>query len=384
MKRGIAHTFGVASMVLASLPLAAWQSTRTPFHANSAAVLVDVVVRDKQHRPVVDLVQSDFELFEDGTPQDVAYFALIAPATAHPADPTRPKSEASGALTSLDGPHEPAKIVLAFEQLSPEGRQLAAAASRQFLNEGLRPGDVASVVAIDRALHVLVSYTEDRTALDRGIDQASRRAGHPWEVAGGIPGAEWGAGQTASNATATDSPYVRMHLTLDALTRLLETMHGMEGRRVIVLFSEGFALGQSREVSSNPNVSPHDREAGLYDNRWDALNSLVKQANRDGISFYTFDARGLRVAGNTPGMGEAAYIGLKFLADETGGAFVEATNDLANGVRRVAADLQAYYLLGYTSSRAPDHRFRQLKVKVKRRGVTVLARRGYVADGSRH
>ena len=42
---------------------------QTLFRANSAAVLVDVVVRDKDHHPVVGLQQQDFQVFEDGKRQ---------------------------------------------------------------------------------------------------------------------------------------------------------------------------------------------------------------------------------------------------------------------------------------------------------------------------
>ena len=133
----------------------------------------------------------------------------------------------------------------------------------------------------------------------------------------------------------------------------------------------------------NPSTSPHDRESWLYDNRFDALDRLTKEAGLEGVTFYTFDARGLRAADDPGGFGEAPYIGLKFLADETGGDFVQASNDLAPGLLRLAASLQSYYLLGYTSAKAPDRRYRQITVKVIRRDVTVLARRGYIADDNR-
>ena len=55
-------------------------------------------------------------------------------------------------------------------------------------------------------------------------------------------------------------------------------------------------------------------------------------------------------------------------------------NDIEKGMQRVIDDLTSYYLLGYYSSnRKLDGRFRSIKVRVKRPGVDVRARRGYRA-----
>ena len=68
------------------------------------------------------------------------------------------------------------------------------------------------------------------------------------------------------------------------------------------------------------------------------------------------------------------------MANETGGAFVESTNDLAPGMARIAADLRQYYLLGYTPTKAADDKYRTIDVKVKGEGRTLLARKGYKAS----
>ena len=55
-------------------------------------------------------------------------------------------------------------------------------------------------------------------------------------------------------------------------------------------------------------------------------------------------------------------------------------NNIEKGMQRVIDDLTSYYLLGYYSSnRKLDGRFRSIKVRVKRPGVDVRARRGYRA-----
>jgi hypothetical protein len=55
-------------------------------------------------------------------------------------------------------------------------------------------------------------------------------------------------------------------------------------------------------------------------------------------------------------------------------------NDIAAGMKQITRDSSAYYLIGYNSAQAPtDGKFHEIKVKVKRPGVQVRARRGYWA-----
>ena len=51
---------------------------KDPAYASRAtAVLVDVVVRDRQGRPVLDLKADEFEILEDDVPQEVGSFTLV-------------------------------------------------------------------------------------------------------------------------------------------------------------------------------------------------------------------------------------------------------------------------------------------------------------------
>ena len=71
---------------------------------------------------------------------------------------------------------------------------------------------------------------------------------------------------------------------------------------------------------------------------------------------------------------------LRTLADGTDGMAVLNNNDLDVGMKRISNDLSSYYLLGYYTTNAKlDGRFHTIKVRVKRPGVDVRARRGYLA-----
>jgi VWFA-related protein len=123
---------------------------------------------------------------------------------------------------------------------------------------------------------------------------------------------------------------------------------------------------------------------------------LLDRANRETVSFYPIDPRGLAVfdtpidavspAGARAGgaVDEMAQVrgrleALRNLASATDG-FVSESNDFNASMKRIADDLSDYYLLGYNSTNAKlDGKFRKITVRVKRPGVQVRARRGYLA-----
>ena len=121
------------------------------------------------------------------------------------------------------------------------------------------------------------------------------------------------------------------------------------------------------------------------------FDRLTQRANRANVSFYPIDPRGL-VAFDSPigpdrppGPAADAQIlrrrqdGLRVLAAETDGTVVLNTN-IDKALPRLLTDIGSYYLLGYVSTNPKlDGRYRRLTVRVKRPGLTVRARPGYLA-----
>jgi VWFA-related protein len=67
------------------------------------------------------------------------------------------------------------------------------------------------------------------------------------------------------------------------------------------------------------------------------------------------------------------------MAESTDGLAVVTTSDMDASLRRINEDLSSYYLLGFYSTQKQDGKFHRLTVRVKRSGVQVRARRGYLA-----
>ncbi len=125
---------------------------------------------------------------------------------------------------------------------------------------------------------------------------------------------------------------------------------------------------------------------------------ILRQANAGNTSFYTIDPRGLVVFDENivpvAGVGKfnpiigleedsrrlkARNDSLRTMAEVTDGIAIVQTGDLSAGIRRITDDLSSYYLLGFYSTRELDGKFHRLSVRVKRPGVQVRARDGYLA-----
>ncbi|MEO7157314.1 MAG: VWA domain-containing protein, partial [Vicinamibacterales bacterium] len=143
-------------------------------------------------------------------------------------------------------------------------------------------------------------------------------------------------------------------VTLSALKALATQMGGLrDGRKSILFFSQGPGVRPG---------SPNDR----------LMTEIDEAANRGNVTIHVIDPRPL----GSVGFGADAI--LRRLAADTGGRAIVNTNNPAEQLAGVMADASAYYLVGYTPTRRTnDGKFHEIKVRVKRRGVRVTARRGY-------
>lgn len=391
-----------ACVLLTSAPMRAQQPAQTPrFRAATAAVIVDVVVRDASGRLVTDLAKDEFRITENGDPQTITSFRLVGPAT------TEENTSAPGILERARRPAgaaEPHAIALVFDRLSFEARLLAQRATLAYLHDTKRPGDRVGVFAIDLSLTPLQTFTDDERAVEAAVTRATRRPSTRIGVPrvdpsqGGLLDMGRGGAATSAPAPSTtipsadvfeemlsraDKTYENLerdhagYVTLNALLAIVHAMRQLPGRKTLVFFSEGLIL---------PEGAHHHFE------------SLMDTANRANVAIYTLDAAGLRVQSPLQetreylelyrGLGDGVAralmhnreAGLTILATETGGAATRDTNDLLPALRRIGEEVGAHYLLGYTPSNQNfDGTFRRIGVSVTRPHIEVRARRGYTA-----
>src|SRR6185436_1939964 len=132
----------------------------------TSEVMLDVVVRDKKGRVVKDLKETDFEVYEDNVRQAVSSFRLVLREAAAPSEGKSTSGPSPAVTPSGREPFSGISLIaMVFDSLSPNARTLAHKAALSFVDESLKPDDLATVCAIDMSLHVLQPYTNNRELL---------------------------------------------------------------------------------------------------------------------------------------------------------------------------------------------------------------------------
>jgi VWFA-related protein len=109
---------------------------------------------------------------------------------------------------------------------------------------------------------------------------------------------------------------------------------------------------------------------------------LLHEAKQENVSFYVITPGGLQAPVTIEGVDALKHANddLISLANDTDGLAVVDTNDLNAGMKRIADDLAAYYVLGYyTTNTKFDGGLRNIKVRLKPAGTAIRARRQYRA-----
>jgi VWFA-related protein len=367
-------------------------------------VRVDVIVSDKAGNPVGDLKPEDFEIVEQGKPQKVETFKLIS---------------LDGGLMSKEPPRQ---IRTDYDEESEAARddvrlfaiflddyhvtRINAMAARQqvsrFVETQLGPSDMIGLMYPLEPI-ASVRMTRNHDAVIKGLNQflgrkydytprnelEERYAYYPTEVV----------------------ERIRIQVSLSAIKSLIMHMGSLkEGRKALILLSEGYTYmlppqlrdpvaaipGAGNPNAQNPNAGnindPTENRASFMasaDMESD-LRDLTDTANRNNVTIYAVDPRGLAtnefgIDQNIGQQTDRQYLNstmdtLRTLAINTDGRAIVNRNDLTVGMKQIVRDTSAYYLLGYNSTfTATDGKFHEIKVRVKRPGVQVRARKGYWA-----
>jgi Ca-activated chloride channel family protein len=287
-----------AAMLLACAPLAVAQEQPPPVFRGGSGTIVPIftTVLDAQKRLVPDLGKDDFEILDNDKPQPLTVFE----------NETQPITiivmlDTSGSMTA--------------------NIELLRAAAEQFLLR-LLPEDKARVGAFNDKIEISAHFTNDRD-----------------ELIAGIKDLDYGNGTRLWDAVGA---------SLDELT-------GIDGRRVILVFTDG---DDTESRTGQGTVLDRARAA-------DVMIYAI------GLESEFFD--GQRTVRSRPDRG------LRKIADETGGGYFELkkTSELAPTFTRVALELHSQYALGFEATQL-DGKVHKVTVRVKRPGTTPRARRSYV------
>ena len=374
------------------------------FRTGINVVRVDVIVTDKQGNPVADLGPTDFEVLEDGKAQTIDTFKLVS-VTGSPA----PGEEAPRAIRNdydeeTEAGREDVRIfvIMLDEYQVRRGASLVVREPLvRFIRTQLGPLDLLGVMYPLTPVSGL-RLTRNHEAVVREIE---RFVGRKYEY---TPKNEFEERYSMYPAEMVER--IRVQVSLSALRGLVTRLGGLrEGRKAVILVSEGYSYyvpPQLRDpVAEMPGMGnpargrPMAGEGSVAEERAQFTASVDLQgdlrevyaaASRANAAIYALDPRGLATFAfdidEGVGFGldrnvlTATQDTLRVLADETDGRAIVNRNDLEGGLKQVVRDSSAYYLIGYNSTLAPtDGKFHEIKVRVKRPGVQVRARKGYWA-----
>jgi Ca-activated chloride channel family protein len=275
-------------------------------------VTVPIIVIDRQGRYASDLSQDDFQVFEGGVKQEIAFFSPI---------------------------EQPFSVMLLLDTSASMGDHLGelTRAANIFVSQ-LRPKDRLTAATFNDSVHLLC---DDITVGEvRGSNRLRLRSGKS------------------------------THL-YDAVAYALRHMRRLQGRKAIVLFSDGADSAIPAFLTDKDNLRAAEEQ--------DALIYTVQ------FSFPTEPPRNASPKRYVEDVGNIdAY--MSGLAERTGGRHfrIEDLSDLAKTFEHIAGELSRQYGLGYYP-KAPleGGQRRYIKVKVNRPDLFVRARDSYVVGRDR-
>jgi VWFA-related protein len=298
------------------------QADVAQFRSTADLVSVYATVLDRQGQFVRDLARDDFEVEDNGRRQPIAVF-------------------------SSDRQPFTAVLMLDCSGSMAPSADLVRQGAGVFVDR-LIAGDRARIGNFGMEIRITPSlFTEDHVILRQVIDTDLQDEG---------PSPVW---------TAVD--------------RSISALRAEPGRKVILLFSDGHDAPSVGQITT-------DVKDVIHRARYNGILVYV-------IAFPRYDMRPAIFAPDRDGVlnllqrpveTRKPHGALKTLASETGGGYLELgpTDALDAAFARVADDLHHQYWLGFAAP-ALDGRVHSIDVKVRRSGVTVRARKSYVADPRR-
>lgn len=401
------HRPALIAIALLTIATARPFTQQSTFKSTTALVEVDVTVLDKQGKFVPGLLADDLAIYEDGKLQKIQQFYVVS----------RDANQATAAKASIGLSRSEAEerarrffvFMLDEGHLSAESLMRAKKGAENFIDKQMMPGDMAGVFvngqmnksrmtddkiellgairaaspAIDNRAALLAPFREypripsenDALRITEGarelLADLGKRACLDNQMQCELSGGE---GATENLLQQKARLYVRSarlltQNSIDNIKYVTANLARLIGRKTIVLLTEGMFSDESRPE----------------------LQQLAAQAARGGTTIYTIDARGLvNTMSANPDVINASRArseaqdtgddGPNILTSGTGGMMVHGIDDIARAIGMVANDTSSYYVVGYAPDNAVmDGKFRSISVKSKAQGITIRARKGYLA-----
>ena len=309
-------------------------------------ITLDVQVNDKSGAPVRGLQPQDFTILDDKEPRKIASFQAI-----------------DAASSNL-----PVELILVIDAVNTPLSSIAYERdeAKRFLlkNDGKLALPVSFVFFTDRGTETSAP-SRDGNALAKQLDQ----------YAIGL--------RTSTRSQGLYGATDRYSLSMQALDAMIAYEQHRPGRKLMVWFSDGWAL------LSGVNVQPSQKEEQGIFARIVAISTQLRESR---ITIYQIAPYGSEAAGSlrssyyeeflkgVKSSNQAVYgdLGLPVLAIQSGGRVFNTTNDLTGALASCASDADYFYVIGFDTFPADDpHEYHALQIKVDKAGAKARTRTGY-------
>ena len=283
-------------------------------------------VKDKHAAIIPDLTKADFDLFEDGKPQNIKYFSK--------------ESEL------------PLTIGMMIDTSPSQMRVLPAEqeAGAEFLKEVMRPKDLAFLLSFDVEVDLLRDLTSNPREIEKAMSKTRINAGGgsrtsiPGVGQGPIPGMGTPKGTLLYDAVYLASREVLSHEV---------------GRKAMILLTDGQDQGSNTRLTEAIEIAQ----------KADAIVYVILVADK---GFY--------------GGGYYGDREMRKLTEETGGRVIDVGNHpekLPDAFKQLSFELRNQYAIGYTpTNETKDGGFRKVEIRAKVKDSRIQARKGYYAPRS--
>jgi VWFA-related protein len=354
-------------------------------------VRLDAVVVDKKGRQVTDLTGDDFEIYQDGRQQEIIGYKYIAHTKVQPGQRIHSSPE-FGVIPPVPAPllkrnNVQRTIIFLVNDFGMKFEETyrARMSLQKYVEEQMMPGDLVSIIKTSRGNATLQAFTSDKRELLSRIDAI-----------------QWSTYNDLQSVPLTVDVLNTHNSQLIAMNYCIKALQNMPGRKYLMLLTYN-AVGP-------PSLYP------TYDRMADA-------ALRAGVVVHTMDIRGLRnrltevglvpfyvrrtytrsvpvsggdhlyyVSGVFDRLMDPEYLdyqslvgsGTLPLSQKTGGLYLE-NNFFINGIGDLEEEMRGYYLLSYipppnTFSKSGGNRYHDIKIEVKRKGVAIHTRDGFMGN----
>jgi VWFA-related protein len=364
------------------------------FRSSTLLVIQNVIVKDRDGRPIQGLTAADFVVTEDNERQEIAFVeyqqiagepgsAALEPVAADVAPAAAPAVAGVANVEIAAPPAGSVKyqnrrlLVLYFDQSSmPQADQLRSYESaRTFLDTQMAAADMVAVMTFQNGtLRVRHDFTGNRAALREVIDVLQLGDDLNGDGVSDVDGGgAFGQGDAEFSVFNTDR-------SLSALQTAVGQLRALPEQKTLIYFGSGLRLNGSDNMAQLRATTNAAIRANVTINPIDA-RGLTASAPLGDATRASSGGVGLVSSPSSSGLAQSQD-SLFALAKDTGGRAMIDYNDLSLGIVQAAQAVTDYYIVGYYSTHtATDGKFRRVRVTVPERlNAEVSHRAGYYGD----